>query len=313
MAVTIKSKGLTIIRLVERLFDPEVVKGGLHTKAIELQTAGYKLLTNITDFSIYDAKGELFSVNMKLEAVKLAMGGKLGFVANMAIKDQVYVLIDGAYTAMPVQVKDIVKWCQYRAEVMDTYKEQGTPNKVAAIKKLRTLCDCSLKEAKDKVENWIDYISSKEAPTGSGGIKSGDEITVMSSSSGTGKSTSEHNPVYQINGTPVLLADADKLHQPIKGTNEGSLYHVIALGDTMNVAVRIMEDHYVAIRVHPKDNLVNLTSTGFKKSAQGHWSIHLHPDSREMAIKSVGAMLFTIGGPFNAVSGNINALIGIGK
>lgn len=305
MAVTIKTKELTIVRLVERLFAPEDVKGGLLNKATALQDAGFKLKTNITDFRISNAQGSLFTVKIKLEAVQLAMAGKLGFVAKVAIKEQVSTLIEGAYDVMP----DKAKWEAYRAEVMSEYGSHGTTNKVAAIKKLRELVKCSLKEAKDKVEEWIDNTVFKAVPV-TEAKNTGEHIPPQF----TVAHDHEHieNPIYQVNGKPVLLADANNLHQPVKGTSSSSTYNVIALGDTMNVAVRIQDDFNVSIRVHPKDNLVNLTSAGFKKSAQGHWSLHLNPDSREMAIKCVGAMLFTIGGPFHSVSGNVNALIGVG-
>lgn len=301
MAVTIKKKELTIVRLVERLFTLEEESSALLlSKAISLQAAEYKLETNITAFHITHPHLTPFAVAVKLEAVQLAMANKLGFVAKVAIKDQITKLIEGAYDAMPCDGN----WEEFRYETMEAYGSpapHGISNKVAAIKTLRNLAKCSLKEAKDKVEEWIDNTVFKAIPEGNSTV--GDVV---------GDLESNHNPIYQISGDAVLLADADKLHQPIKGTSSGSVYNVIALGDTMNVAVRILDDFNVAIRVHPKDNLVNLTSAGFKKSSQGHWSIHLNPDSLEMAIKSVGAMLFTIGGPFNAVSGNINALVGAG-
>lgn len=129
------------------------------------------------------------------------------------------------------------------------------------------------------------------------------------------------NKINKIKNVPVLLKKATELHQPVKGTSSGSIYHVIALSDDMVVAVRIKKDFTVAIRVecHKANDSksgqkarASLKIAGLTKAKKGHYSLHLEPETLDMAVRSIGSTLFSINS-FSQMSGDLKSLVGVGK
>lgn len=126
-----------------------------------------------------------------------------------------------------------------------------------------------------------------------------------------------------LSDTPVPLKEATGLHQPVCGTSQSSVYHVIALNGSLVVAARISAStSSVSIRAettaHPtslegKEIKKCLLAAGLDKKAQGHYSMHLEPKTTPLAIKSIGALLFAMQYKFTGVSTNVSAIIGAGK
>jgi len=119
----------------------------------------------------------------------------------------------------------------------------------------------------------------------------------------------------------VALKNATQLHQPIKGTSPNSLYHVIALSSDIKVAVRIKDTFEIAIRaicMHAPQSKkgqkakLALIGAGLDKKKSGHYSLHLEPDSLDMAVRSIGSTLFSIDS-FPQMSGNLKILVGVGS
>ena len=184
---------------------------------------------------------------------------------------------------------------------MAAYHGNGGANKVKAIKVYREATGCSLKEAKDKVEAWIAALESI----------AGDEDVPFDA-----PSNDSAPAVANVTDTPVPLAQASKLMQPVTGTSGGSVYNVIALGEHAKVAVRIKKDNDVAIRVVPLTSTGKsaCVSAGLDEKGNGtHYSIHLHPDSKALVNKCVGAVLFAMDLDWSGVIGNMSDLVGVGK
>lgn len=341
MAVTIQKKTLTLVRLIERMFSPEAVKGGLLTKAQELQAAGFQLVIHPTAFLISGDTGKemtsVASVPLKLEAVTLAMKNQLGVSIKSAIRKKITYLINTAHvhtkkdsgttSAMTMNHPDVY------AAFVKHYVKGG--NKVKAIKAVYKLTGLGLKEAKDQCDLWQlkhdDYMHTKkeheaakiapvegfilkDKPTPSKIIPGG---AAMKHST---KIEGYYNPHAEFS---VPLAEATMLHQPVLGTSDGSRYHVIAISDKVAVAVRIKKNNNMAIRAvcrdHPNTKVAQHAKVGFvaaglkKANTGGHYSIHLEPETFIMVKKCIGSILFAMGGNFSAISDRVAELVGVGK
>ena len=324
MAVTIKKKELTIKSLVKRLFSGSSTSD-LITMAHALEANGYYLTTAPSTLTIEDKGNVLAKTEVKLSAVQKALKGKLTFAGKTMLTKHIEQFILKAYALMPeaIKQKDI---SEIYDQTMEAYHSSGGGNKVKAIKIYRNLTGSSLKDAKDKVEAWIDALQTKAAEA---------EPNSVSGTINLEKGTIDidddepDNPKYgvftpsdtgvflhysKLDSTPVLLEDATALHQPVKGTSGGSIYHVIALGANAKVAARIKNTD-VAIRVHPVNNAGRAACklAGLDEKSGGHWSLHLHPDNKLLVNKCVGAVLFAMGLNFDAISGNLEAIVGAGK
>lgn len=339
MAVTVKKKNLTIVSLLERLFDSEALAGHdfLH-KAQELEIQGFKLKTGISTFSIeVDSGKEMMTVHqvpLKLDTVLLAMKGKLGHTVKVVIKDKVIDLINIAYQkymdkehpAMNYQtIKP--KLSEMYDKAMAKYHANGGGNKVAAIKEYRMLSGASLKEAKDMVEKWIEEQdeAAGELPIadvlpvdGEGHTETHDFTKVMEDMKLTQQTV--YNVELDLKASPVPLKDAQKLHQPVTGTSGGSIYHVIAIGQDCVIAARIKSNNEIAIRaeVHGTGEGAQKANSGLKfagleKKPAGHWSLHLEPEDFGMVKRSIGSTILAMSIPFWGVSTDLHVLQGVGK
>lgn len=122
--------------------------------------------------------------------------------------------------------------------------------------------------------------------------------------------------------TPLVdLKKATQLHQPVKGTSNTSRYHVVALSSDIKVAVRIKNDFEIAIRavcMHAPQSKKGkvakkaLLGAGLCKKTGGHYSLHLEPETLDMAVRSIGSTLFSIDS-FPQMSGNLKILVGVGS
>lgn len=327
MAVTIKKKALTLTSLVTRLFAENEAEEELK-KAQDLELQGYILHVSPTTFSVAasDNATVLGSVSLKSETVTLCTKNKLGFTVKNIVKAKVKDLTNVSYqkwldmelvasVTKPAPVKPTAIECY--DEVMLAYG--ATKNKVAAIKKFRELTGTSLKEAKDQVEAWLSTGVNITPEVGDGiyQVKTVDypEPKVV----GIGVAVDME---ADMNASPVPLKEATKLNQPVCGTSGGSIYHVIALGESCVVAARIKSNNEIAIRA---EVLVPANSTegqkarsglkfaGLDQKPAGHWSLHLEPEDFGMVKRSLGSTLMAMSIHFDGVTTNLHPLQGVGK
>lgn len=109
-------------------------------------------------------------------------------------------------------------------------------------------------------------------------------------------------PVKKANATtPIKLRDAKNLYQPVLGTSGGSRYALIAGRDDLKVAARLKGDS-LSLRVEG-DGLPKYKS---KISAAGlecktdYASVHVSVDGADLMQKTLGALLFSLGVPFES-------------
>jgi hypothetical protein len=115
---------------------------------------------------------------------------------------------------------------------------------------------------------------------------------------------------------PVHLRAATKLGQPVKGSNDESVYHVIALSPDANVAVRIRGDMKLSLRIEGEEigkYEAELMACGLGHAGSLHWSVHLNPKNLTMMKKAVGAILYSSGVPFTETLLDLEPLVGVGK
>ena len=314
MAVTIKKKELTLQSLAKRILGAEEASNMLNI-AKALEAAGYKLTTEATLIKVENDHAVLASSPVKASDIQKFLKGDLSFTGKKVLKEHITDFLKKAYMLLP-EVTEQVNLDKIYDETMAAYFKNGGGNKVAAIKVYREMSGASLKEAKDKVEAWIDALNAsaydeavkagKAAPkTVEAEDEAADAVHQMYGYAG----------VANVTDAPVALVAADKLMQPVTGTSGGSIYNVIALGKDAKVAVRIRKDNDVAIRVQPltDDGTKACSAAGLDKKSGGHWSMHLHPDSGSLVNKCVGAVLFALDLDWDGIIGNMSDLVGVGK
>lgn len=334
MAVELKT-GLTIKTLIQGLWpaeEAEEAQGGIYALATELETADYQLRVGPSTLTIMYVIGSgagvgITQCDIKAETLKLALQKKVGYAVKSALKKKITTLIDNAHKYHQKHIK-VLGMDQFKAEVMVVYQPAHATisNKVAAIKKLRELSYCSLKEAYDKVEEWIDEGSSvfpggaslkHKAKTFGDLVKEQQEKVEAEAAP---LSTAQENPMYKTTKSHIMdLCEAKHLHQAVHGTSPGSRYYVIALGDDVRVAARIKSEADISIRAictkapqsHAGQKVkVAFERAGLAKAKDGHWSLHLKPNNMVMAERSIGSTLFAMGVPFWAVTGQLSVLVG---
>lgn len=113
----------------------------------------------------------------------------------------------------------------------------------------------------------------------------------------------------------AALKDATELLQPVKGSDEGSQYFVIALSPIVKVAARIKSSVNFSVRVEGNGlkNLKNtLKSVGFADNGT-HMSVHLSAGTdMALAQKCIGALLYGIGIQFDKVLTDLSLIWGKG-
>ena len=326
MAVTIKKKALTITSLLTRLFGEDEAVVELQ-KAQELEHTGHTLLISPTTFSIAAAGNAnvLSVVPMKLGAVQLAMKKKLGHPVKTILKGKVIDLINVAYKKHSVAYKKspiTSATLECYDAVMQKYHANGGSNKVAAIKEFRNLMGNSMKEAKDQVEAWIDAeeLAAGEMPIANEPKIVGKGVPVEDIDFFQAQTV--YGTELDLKANPVPLKEAQKLNQPVCGTSGGSIYHVIAIGDSCVVAARIRANNEIAIRAEITVDLKSergqkaksgLQFAGLKKKNGGHFSLHLEPEDFAMVKRSIGSTIMAMSIPFWGVSTDLHVLHGVGK
>lgn len=293
MAVTIKQKALTIKSLVKRLFPNNEQ---LQKMALNLEVAGYTLVTEASALKIVSDTSTLLTASVKSTGLYAALDGELSSFGTAALKASIEAFITKAYHLIADDKKTQAA-AEVYAETMKAYHKGVGEHKVAAIKVYRTMTGSSLKEAKDQVEAWLAELATKPSPSAETAAEVVDKITKP-----------KEDVVMDLN-------DAVALKQPVKGTNAGSVYHTIALGPHAKVAVRIKADNDVAIRVQPLNGqgTAACAAAGLDMKKEGHYSIHLHPESESLISKTVGAVLFALSLPWTAIVTDVMPLKGVGK
>ena len=330
MAVTIKKKALTITSLLTRLYEADKLAGhDFLKKAQELEHTGHTLLISPTTFSIAAAGNAnvLSVVPLKSETVTLAIKGKVGHTVKVVIKDKITDLITTAYQKfMDAEHPAILS--EVYDKTMAKYHGNNGGMKVAAIKEYRNLTGSSLKEAKDMVENWIEAEELAAGPMpvmAENGVADGIGVEGKEKFS-FGEIKFETQSVYgtetNLQAAPVALKTATKLNQPVTGTSGGSIYHVIAIGESCVVAARIKTNNEIAIRA---EVLVHANSTegqkarsglkfaGLEQKPAGHFSLHLDPEDFAMVKRSIGSTIMAMSIPFWGVNTDLHTIQGVGK
>jgi len=317
---------------VKGLWQGSSAPSTLKTKAQTLENTGYFIdmypskITIIYVGADSGIKVTVAEVELKADALKLAMQGKVGALPHSVVALKISALIDHAYehflvldpTSIPstptiLDTPTVLEahMNDFKAEIMATYYENG--NKIAAIKLFRQKMSCSLKFAKDTVETWIeedDLVITDYQEMGGVTMKHDTESVTL-------------NPhtdwkYASVTADPMELCDAKRLHQPIKGTSLGSRYFVVALGDYVKVAARIKNAQDISIRAEctaglgtkeQMETIEGFKRAGLEASAGSHWSLHLHPTNMTMAERCIGSTLFAFSLPFTGVSGNLKALM----
>lgn len=121
--------------------------------------------------------------------------------------------------------------------------------------------------------------------------------------------------VAELSDTPVPLSEATKLRQPVKGSDSKSVYFCIALGEGINMAVRVKANHRVSIRCEGEDIADYsqvLKEAGLGKAGDQHWSLHLDAQNKALVRKTVGSLLFATGISWKAIMPDVAQLIGEG-
>ena len=313
MAVVIKKPGLTLLSLAERLFS---MNTGVVAQAAFLHHEGCMLELTPTRIQIVADTGKdmavIASVSLKMAALNLALANKVGSSVSAVIRAKVRNLIEQAHTkyipTFEVKIPEPKSnEAELKAQILDiVFQGDGTPHKVAAIKQYREVVNCSLKEAKDQVEAWMqEHEISKKA----------DDLTI-SADTGTVTVTSMQIKA-NLDAAPCQLEDATMLHQPVYGTGVNSRYHVVAISPDCVVAARIKKTNYkTGIRVLPKNNVMpksKLLAAGLKETDGPHFSVHLDAGTIDMAQRSIGSTLFSLGHDFKHVSSDLALLVGAGK
>ncbi len=116
---------------------------------------------------------------------------------------------------------------------------------------------------------------------------------------------------------PVLLSEATKLYQPVRGTSSGSIYFVVALGEDVKVAAR-MSKSKMSVRVESSDKklLKDLVDYGYTSGNvdSGYVSIHLTPNNDEtVATKTLMSLLGGLVGRIETPLPNTKRIMGKGN
>lgn len=113
---------------------------------------------------------------------------------------------------------------------------------------------------------------------------------------------------------PVLLRKATEVLQPVRGSNEESIYYAIAIGGPVNVGCRVKSDGGVSVRVEGDIDSVSgsLAVAGFTSASEDHWALHMKIPDPILIKKTVGAVLFALSLPFTKLVGDITPIMGKG-
>lgn len=107
----------------------------------------------------------------------------------------------------------------------------------------------------------------------------------------------------------VKLRDATKMYQPVQGSSVGSRYFLVAGRDDLRVAARYTGVK-LSIRVEGSNVTgasKNLSATGFDLH-DGYASVHLAIHGKDLARKTLGALLLGLGIPFETPLPDFNRI-----
>jgi hypothetical protein len=116
-------------------------------------------------------------------------------------------------------------------------------------------------------------------------------------------------------GSPVVLAEATRMYQPVKSTSAGSVYFVVGItaNDDLKIAARYMGSK-LSIRMEGEVQKYKtaLIQSGFTSSVGDYVSMHVHPQDKLIASKTLGAVLASLQVPFRTPLPDVSVLYGKG-
>lgn len=122
-------------------------------------------------------------------------------------------------------------------------------------------------------------------------------------------------PASEMNSAArVKLADADRMYQPVFGTTDGSRYFVVAGSSSVKVAARY-RDTTLSIRIEGKvaPSVIHAAkASGFKSASDGHLSVHFEVPDPAVAAKTLGAVVASLGVPFDTQVPQMSRIAGKG-
>ncbi len=308
---------------------------GLSVSEADALEAHTTLKVSPKNIVIEDNIGACLAVaNVKLGVLNMAKNGKLGPATKAMIKGELEQAFSKAAEQIPFfpppgpdaevspyPYEGDLQNPNLKIEVMGKYSKGGL-GKVAAIKSLRSLTGLSLKNAKALVEVWI-----IEAPIsvdfGNNGVELKPEASafnpkkskVKSKVKSKGATTKIKEGV--MNQDKVPLCNAENVFQPVGGSGGASVYFAIAIGPTVNVGCRVRDTGYTSIRVEgpglsDPEVMAQLEAAGLQPAGDSHWSLHLDIPNDGLIKKTIGAVLFSMGLPFDQMTTDVKQIMGKG-
>ena len=277
MAVTVKKKSLTIVSLLERLFDSEALAGAeyLH-KAQELHIQGYKLKTGISAFSIEsDAGKTLYSVPLKLDTVTLAMKKKLGATVQNIVKEKIIDLITVSYQKFMDEDPSVPADPSVTGELPPADPEP-TPEMTNSV------------NVEDiKLQQQTVYPVELDLQAAPVLLKDAQKLNqpVCGTSGGS---------IYHV----VAIGQDCVVAVRIKSNNEIAIRAEVTSAPTSEGAMKAAS---------------GLKFAGLDKKPAGHWSLHLDPEDFAMVKRSIGSTIMAMSIPFWGVNTDLHTLQGVGK
>lgn len=116
----------------------------------------------------------------------------------------------------------------------------------------------------------------------------------------------------------VALCDAESVFQPVGGSGGSSIYFAIALGPIVNVGCRVRSTGYTSLRVegpglNDPEIVKQLEAAGLQPAGPSHWSLHLEIPNDGLIRKTIGAVLFALGLPFDQMTTDVKQIMGKGS
>lgn len=303
-----------------------------------LESKGVELEPGIKNLKLKHGS-HIANANIKLSVLKMA--DKLGPASKSMIKSELESAFDKMSKALdwsfdktleytqadyepPEPVKypfadnheedEVIDLCfaAYKTENGSFYSDTKG-NKVAAIKKCRSLTGLGLKEAKDLVDKWIDQLNWA-AKIAEPEYEADDAITTKPKKKKAAKTKIKEGIM---SSNVVELRKAKEVFQPVRGSGGSSVYFAIAIG-ALNVATRIKHNK-ISIRVegdalNEPEIKKHLLDAGFKAASDEHFSLHLQVKP-ELIAKTIGALIYAVGaevGGFDAVAADVAPIMGKG-
>ncbi len=243
--------------------------------------------------------GETFTVNTKVEVDKLLWAASDGYQLG---KGAVQIAVMEAINKLHQHFQ------QFTVDDVDT----GTMESPSPVS-LAPMMDEQLAVAMPTVPKWAtDPFLTKDVLS----IKEATEMLSASPSVAKKVAPPKQGKVsVDVNlNNRVKLRNATMLYEPTFGTDNDSMYHVIALGNGLNASGRIRTNFGVSIRLEgpvAQDDTFKqkAMSAGLVASGDAHISLHVQADSEQHAVMALGAMLASVPFEFSETAPVLKAIL----